>query len=145
MQLNSFERQTIPKGEVVCREGDMTFDLSYIISGKFMICSRSGHMVTPIAYIGGGEYFGEMSFIDSRTRSADVIAVEETVIIQIPQAALKKQFPTWLLLMTKQMTERLRTMNSVVRDRGIKRKNVKSVKPLTIDEQRYYYDLITNS
>lgn len=145
MELNTLKRQTITKDTVICRKGDINFDLYYIISGKLMICNRSGHMVTPLAYLGADEYFGEMSFIDSKTRSADVIAVEDTVIIQIPQMALKKQFPTWLLLSAKQMVHKLRLMNSVVGERGIKRKNVKTVKPLTINEQRYYYDLIANS
>jgi CRP/FNR family cyclic AMP-dependent transcriptional regulator len=135
----------IAKDTLICREGDLSKDLYKIIEGKLMICSRSGHMVTPIAYLNAGEYFGEFSFFDNQSRSADVVAVEETTLVKIPQAELKKQFPRWLNLTAKSMTNKLRLMDSVIRDKGIKKHKVDTVKPLSIDEQRRYFEIIENS
>jgi CRP-like cAMP-binding protein len=140
---NQYDSMNIKKDQVLCREGDTNSDLYLVIKGKLLIFSRSGHMVTPIAFISEGEYFGEMSFFDNRARSADVIAVEETKLIKVPSTALKDQFPTWLLVMAKQMTHKLRTMDHVIRDKGIKRTNVDSMKPLSIDEQRHLFQIIT--
>lgn len=141
MENNLFLK--VEKDELICKEGDLTRDVYKIVSGELMICSRNNRMVTPLAYLHDGEYFGEFSFFDGQLRSADVIANCETTLIKIPQAELKKQFPRWLLLTSKSMTKKLRLMDDVIRTKGIKKKNVDNVKPLSIDEQRYYYDIIT--
>lgn len=136
---------TIEKDHVLCREGVDSHDLYLITQGKLLICSRSGKMVTPIAYISDNEYFGEMSFFDNQDRSADVIALEKTELLKIPSEALKEQFPNWLLMMTRSMTKKLRLMDGVIRDKGIKRRNVESLKPLTIEEQRKFYQLLAET
>lgn len=143
MDMNLLEN--VPKETLVCKEGDLTRDLYKIVSGKLMICSRNNHMVTPLAYLESGAYFGEFSFFDGMKRSADVIAVEDTVLIKIPLAELKKQFPRWLLLTSKNMTKKLRLMDDVIRTKGIKKTKVDVIKPLTIEEQRHYYDIITGA
>lgn len=132
----------IAKETILCREGDMENDLYFVTKGRLLICSRSGHMVTPIAYLNKDDYFGEMSFFDNSSRSADVIAVEDTTLVKIPSGSIKDQFPTWLLVIAKQMTQKLRNMDNVIRDKGIKRKNIDSMTPLTIDEQRHFYQLL---
>lgn len=132
----------LKKDAVVCIEGQSDFDLYFVTSGKLLICSRSGHMVTPIAYVNPGEYFGELSFFDNLPRSADVIAVEDSNLLLIPKSELKNQFPTWLLIIAKQLTKRIRDLDYVISNKGIKRQNVETMKPLDIEQQRYFYDLI---
>jgi CRP-like cAMP-binding protein len=143
MSFNLLEK--VSKETLICKEGDLSRDLYKIVSGKLMICSRNGHMVTPIAFLEDSEYFGEFSFFDGQKRSADVIAVEETTLIKIPHAELKKQFPRWLLLTTKNMTKKLRLMDDVIKTKGIKKTKADVIKPLTIDEQRHYYDIINGA
>jgi len=135
----------VKKDELICCEGDLSKDLYKIMSGKLLICARNNHMVTPIAYLSEGQYFGEFSFFDNMARSADVIAVEDTELLKIPQAELKKQFPRWLILTAKNMTNKLRVMDEVISSHGIKKKNIVEMKALSIDEQRHYYDIISNS
>ncbi len=134
----------IKKHEVLCREGAEESDLYFVTNGLLLICSRSGHMVTPLAHIKAGEYFGEMSFFDKLPRSADVIALEDTKLVKISSESLKEQIPTWLLVMAKQMTNKLRIMDTVISDKGIKRTKVKTLKPLSMEEQRFYYQLLSN-
>lgn len=133
----------VAKDELICKEGDLTRDLYKIVSGELLICSRKNKMVTPIAYLTDGAYFGEFSFFDGQLRSADVIATEDTTLIKIPLAELKKQFPRWLLLTSKSMTKKLRLMDDAIRNKGIKKKNVDNIKPLSSEEQKRYFDIIT--
>ena len=133
----------LPANHVICREGDMDTSLYFVAKGKLLICLRSGHMVTPVGYLEGNEYFGEMSFFDNSPRSADVITVEDTNLIKIPSSALKDQVPTWLLVIAKRLTHKLRTMDHVIREKGIKRTNVKSLKPLSNEEQKRIYKLLS--
>ncbi len=130
------------KDQVICREGDLTRELYKILSGKLLICARKNSMVTPLAYLSAGDYFGEFSFFDNRSRSADVIAVEETTLVKIPQAELKKQMPFWLIQTCRSLTSKLRLYNEVTRAKGIKKKNVESIRPLSISEQRHYHQLL---
>ena len=131
----------VPKDQLICKQGDKTRDLYKIVSGKLMICSRNNSMVTPLAHLEAGEYFGEFSFFDGMERSADVIAIEDCTLIQVPPEELKKQFPRWLLITAKNMTHKLRVMDNVIRTKGIKKKK-SSVPPLSINEQRYYLNII---
>jgi CRP-like cAMP-binding protein len=141
--MSDYNTIKCPKYSVLCREGEDDNDLYYVQKGKLLICSRSGKMVTPLAHIQAGEYFGEFSFFDKLPRSADVIVLEEAELTQIPSTSLKKQFPTWLHIMAKQMTNKMRLMDSVIKENGIKKKNVESIKPLSIEEQRKIYKIIT--
>ena len=143
MDVNLLEK--VSKETLICKEGDLSRELYKIVKGKLLICSRKGHMVTPIAFLESGQYFGEFSFFDGQKRSADVVAIEETTLVKIPVAELKKQFPRWLLLTTKSMTKKLRVMDDVIRTKGIKKTKVDIIKPLTIDQQRHYYDIITGA
>lgn len=141
---NKTTKITIKKDQVLCRAGDESYDLYLVVAGQLMVCSRSGKMVTPIAYLSDNKYFGEMSFIDKLPRSADVIAIEDTELIKITSGLKQKSLPTWLLIMAKGMTGKVRLLDDVIRDKGIKRKNLDSIEPLTIDEQRHYYQLLDN-
>ena len=127
---------TLDSHTVLCREGDTDKDIYFVLRGKLLICSRSGHRVTPIAYVKENEYFGEMAFFDNQNRSADVITVEPTELLKIPPTAIKEQFPNWLTIMTRSMTKKLRLMDHVISAKGIKRQNVESIKPLSIEAQR---------
>lgn len=132
----------VKKDELICKEGDDSRDLYKIVSGKLMICSRNNSMVTPLAHLEADEYFGEFSFFDGMKRSADVIAIENSVLIKVPLGELKKQFPRWLLITAKSMTNKLRLMDNVIRTKGIKKKK-SSIPPLSIDEQRHYLQIIS--
>jgi CRP-like cAMP-binding protein len=129
------------KDQIICVEGEKTTDLYKLVSGKLMICSRNNSMVTALAYLEPGDYFGEFSFFDGLERSADVIAVEPSTLIKIPDSALRSQFPDWLLKTAKSMTKKLRLMDHVIRTKGIK-KQKSSIKPLSIEQQTYYYKLL---
>jgi len=135
---------SIKKDEVLCLEGDQSFDLYKVISGELLICKRNNHMVTPLARLKADEFFGEMSFFDKSPRSADVIATTDTELQKISHNELIDSAPFWLRTMAKSMTEKLRDLNKVISQKGIKKQST-AVKPLSIDEQRRLYELLTQS
>jgi len=69
--------------EIVCLSGEHSDDLFIIHTGKLMIFVNQGTKITPIAYLGPGEYVGELSFFDKLPRSAHIMTIEDTTLIQI--------------------------------------------------------------
>ena len=132
----------LKKDEVLCLQGDPESDLYIIHSGKLMICVNKGSAVTPVAYLGPGEYLGELSFFDGSPRSANVICVEDCELIKIPRQELAKQFPKWLIKVAQNVTKQLRLVDEIIMSKGIKRKNVQSIKPLEIGEQGRYFKIM---
>ncbi len=81
-ELETLERQcrwvaARPGDEVVNRESTNR-DIFFVVSGKVAIknFSLSGREVA-FATMGAGDYFGELSAIDGKQRSANVVAVED--------------------------------------------------------------------
>ncbi len=66
-------------------------DVYLIVSGKVRITaySAAGRQVT-YRDIGGGDWFGDLSAIDGRSRSADVDALEDTLLASITPAVFKR-------------------------------------------------------
>ncbi len=126
-------------GEIICVAGEQECDLYIIHSGKLLICVNKGSQITPLAYLSEGEYLGELSFFDGKERSAHVICLEDTSLIKIPVTEINRQFPHWLSKMAKEITTKLRHSDEIIRKKGIRKQNVDTIKPLTIEEQREYY------
>lgn len=135
----------LEKDQVLCKEGDSDTDMYILHEGQLLICVRKGTQVTAIANINPGDYIGELSFFDNQPRSADVIATEKSTLIKISKSQLKQKFPSWLLTIAKFQANKIRLMDKVIQNKGIKKKNVDSIKPLSIEEQRHYLEAINNS
>ncbi|MCP4717386.1 MAG: Crp/Fnr family transcriptional regulator [Deltaproteobacteria bacterium] len=75
-------KKTFPKSTVLCNEGDQSNSLYVICSGKVKVTKNDedGKEVI-LAMLGPGEYFGEMSLLDSEPRSASVTTKEQTEIM----------------------------------------------------------------
>jgi CRP-like cAMP-binding protein len=63
-----------PTGAVIARQGDVGTGLFVIASGRVNVV-RDGET---IATLGPGDFFGELSVLDGRPRTAQVIATEPT-------------------------------------------------------------------
>lgn len=129
----------LKKGQMICVAGEKDYDLFMIHKGKLLVFVNDGTKITPLAYLGSGEYLGELSFFDKQTRSANVICVEDSTLIQVPVDEIDKQFPKWLVLLAQNLTKKIRKSDELIRKKGIRKQNVESIKALTIDEQRYYF------
>ena len=136
---------TLDKDQVLCQEGDSDSDLYLVHSGKLMVCLSKGSQITPVAYIGPGQYLGELSFFDGSPRSASVIAMKECLLIKMQTKHLESMVPAWLRTCAISITKRLRKIDEVVNQKGIRRTNVDSIKPLSIEDQKKYYHILQRS
>ena len=102
------------KGEILLREGDAGAEVYLIESGRLRIYKTHNGLESTIAIVGAGEIVGEMSFLDSSTRSASAIAIEdcEVLVLNLNQfhAYLERQ-PAWLRQIIATLLSRLREQN----------------------------------
>lgn len=73
-----------PKNTILFMEGDDNGQLFIIQSGQVCVYTddNEGRQLV-LGYLGPGEYFGELSLIDSKPRSASVSAVEDCTMLCI--------------------------------------------------------------
>ena len=135
----------LEKDEVLCREGDTETDLFFIESGKLLVCLKQNKKVTPLAYLEKGDFVGEMSFFDRGPRSANVLAVEKSSLLKISSEDITHHFPGWLLDTTRFLVEKIRELDHIVGERGIKKKSSKSVPAaLPVDEEVRLVKILEN-
>lgn len=94
-------------------------DVYLLVSGKVRITtySQGGRQVT-FRDIAGGEVFGEVAALDDKPRSADVIALDPTLIASMPAAVFRKLLHDEPLLGAR-MLKRLASMVRVLSERVI--------------------------
>jgi CRP/FNR family cyclic AMP-dependent transcriptional regulator len=96
-QLEKVREATRPRQferrEVVCRKDDPADGLYLLFSGQLQVMdiSENGHEIG-LNLIKPGAFFGELSVIDDRARSAHIVAIETSTIGVVPQAAARELF-----------------------------------------------------
>jgi len=71
-------------GEQVVRQGEPGASMFVILSGRVEVTVREGDVtVTPLAVLGPGDYFGEMSLMTGSARTATVTTLEETRLMEV--------------------------------------------------------------
>jgi len=118
--LEHSHMKTYPARSVIIHAGDVPDTLYYITQGSVsvMIEDNSGHEMV-MAYLNKGDFFGEMGLFDDQARSAWVVARTECQLAEIhyPQfKALAKDDPDILMLLARQMSDRLRETSRKVID-----------------------------
>ena len=103
------------EGETLIREGEWTNDIFFLLTGSSTIDVGG----SPIAVRAAGQYVGEMAMIDSsKSRSATVTALEQTVALLVPEQAfstLADNYPYIWRELAKQLADRLRQRNQFIR------------------------------
>lgn len=69
----------VPAGKVVAREGEIGRELLIVVEGEAEV--RRGN--TTLARIAPGGFFGEMSLIDGKLRSATVVAATDMTLLVV--------------------------------------------------------------
>jgi CRP-like cAMP-binding protein len=129
--------------DVICREGEPSTDLFFLKHGKLLICTINGTEVKVIARISKGEFIGELSFFDDQPRSSFVVALEKSRVIQIPKSEMAPLLPSWYNLVGINLTKKIRLLDSIIHDSHIRRHTMTDYRPLTIEEQRKIYEILT--
>lgn len=114
------------QGTCICREGDVGDFIGLVISGRLRV-SKSDDFGSErgLASLGAGMSFGEMAFVDGRTRSANVTAAEDSVVLLLSREDfdhLAEKRPALavelLLQLTRHLSHRLRQITERSVQRG---------------------------
>lgn len=112
------ERQICSKGQTVIFQGEISHNFHIIKRGRVQVFSKTGGEKTLLAELGPGDFFGEMSLLDSTTSSATIKASEdETEILMIPHDVFKRmlrEFPALEMALRDKMAERQRQKHNAV-------------------------------
>lgn len=137
------EELKLANNELLFSPGDTATDMYYLQSGKVLVFVQKGSQITPLAYLEQGEVIGELSFFDHEPRSAGVICLSECSFIKIPSAIVDAKFPEWLRILALNLTMKIRKSDELIRQKGMRKKNLQSLKPLSIEEQTKIYRKLT--
>lgn len=132
----------LKKDQILFLADEVNNDLFIIQTGKVLVFVQNGSRIIPIAYLNPGEYIGEFSFFDNHPRSASVICREDTVLKKISTEIMNNQLPNWLKIIGNQLSLKIRENDELIRSKGIRKSNVDSIKPLSIEEQTHYFKIV---
>jgi CRP/FNR family cyclic AMP-dependent transcriptional regulator len=84
-------RKRVERGAFVVRAGDSTDSLYVLINGRAKVTNidEEGREII-LAWLGAGEFFGEMGLIDGSPRSANVVAAEPCELLFLDKASLQR-------------------------------------------------------
>ncbi|MDD2988285.1 MAG: Crp/Fnr family transcriptional regulator [Zoogloea sp.] len=113
-RIRSFAPNTI-----VVNEGDDGSSLFVVQSGslKVFLTDNIGREVT-LSLLDPGDYFGELALLDDAPRSASVIALSRSEVLQIPRVAflaLIEAYPACMQIVVRNLVGRIRTLTESVR------------------------------
>lgn len=112
MIFASADEARFDDGEYVCREGEESDVLYYIVSGTLYVYSK-GKLVSSLSP--DDMFMGEMSFLLSNRRSATVVAKGPCVLIKISKqdfVNLIKENPHYGIFLARLLAQRLARLNS---------------------------------
>lgn len=104
-------RETYAKGQTVLFKGEISNNFFIVKRGKVQVAYKEGDKNIS-ADLGPGEFFGEMSLLDSTTSNATIRCAEDnTEILILPHDAFKRflrEFPALELTIREKVAERRR-------------------------------------
>lgn len=118
------------KGEIIFQEGEPAKEMFIIKNGKVKIFKKIGDIEKTLTILSDGEFFGEMSIVENKPRSASAQALTDCELISITGDmldAMMKRNPEISIKMIKKLSERLRETNMQIEALIIKDKEMKIV------------------
>jgi CRP-like cAMP-binding protein len=104
-------------GDSIVKQGESGLGLYFIIRGRAKVeINRNGTRVV-VAELQGGDFLGELSMIDDKARSADVICTEDTNCMLLTRDSFTKlinKYPQIAIQMAKSLVTRIRATNERV-------------------------------
>lgn len=100
-----------PKDTVIFKQGDISREIFILQSGKVKIFRTIRNQKKTLAILSNaGDFFGEMSFINNKPRSATALALEDSTLIVLEPEILEKmlyQNPEIAFRFIKKLAQRL--------------------------------------
>ena len=108
---NEGTRRSFDAGETIVRRGDAADEMFVIRAGRVEIRRDDG----VVAELGPGDFFGEMSLLESLPRDADAVGITAGELLVITQGALLvrlRRDPTFAVEMLHRLSGRVRALNA---------------------------------
>ena len=136
---NLLSEKTVPQNTRLFRQGD-TGDAMYLIeSGRVRISIQDDDkQELTLAELAQGDFFGEMSIIDGRQRSADAKVIEDSRLAVLSREAFLsfvRTKPDVALEMLSALTDRLRRTDELLRSRVSRNANEEEKARLTLADR----------
>lgn len=87
-------RHVFAPGEIVIRAGDAGSSMFVVHNGRVQVEISENGKPRAVAVLNEGDFFGEMALFTGEPRAANVVALEETEVLEIGHAAMKHLFDT---------------------------------------------------
>ena len=109
------ELQRIPQWATVVRQGDPGDAMYLILEGELRARVMVGDRETILSTLGAGDFFGDIALFDQGTRSADVIANADSVLLRISAVSFERLAKEAPALATPFLRATSRTLASRIR------------------------------
>jgi CRP/FNR family cyclic AMP-dependent transcriptional regulator len=117
-------RKIFKKNDVVLMEDEVGTALFVIVTGKVKVArSSSDGREVILTILSDSDFFGEMAILDGQTRSATVMAIEDTELFLIQRnefIELLKTYPEVAISLLQELTKRLRAADSKIKALSLK-------------------------
>jgi small-conductance mechanosensitive channel/CRP-like cAMP-binding protein len=87
-------RHVFAPGETVIRAGDPGSSMFVVHNGRVSVQVNENGRPRYVATLNEGDFFGEMALFTGEPRTANVVALEETEVLEIGHEAMKRVFDT---------------------------------------------------
>ena len=126
-------------GKNILRHGDTGDAAYFILSGRAVAGIALGEgNYRSLSTMNPGDYFGEIAALTGAARTADVVAAENTNLLQVPAQALRRLMsnPALSAIFLAKMTERLSrtTINELPRFAGVDQADVRDLRMVHVEE-----------
>ncbi len=115
------ERHTYAKGQTVIFQGEISHNFHIVKQGKVQVYAKEGGDKALLGELNPGEFFGEMSLLDSTTASATIRAAEDnTEILMISHDNFKRMLrenPALEMALREKVAERQRQRHAAMEAR----------------------------
>jgi signal transduction histidine kinase len=111
-----FAREQFKKGKKIITEGVMGDSLYIIIDGAVEVVKGKGEKAEKVATLKPFDFFGEMSLLENKPRSASIIAAKKSTLLRLS----KSDFEELVVAYPKISFEIMKTLSSRIRETDMK-------------------------
>lgn len=104
-------------GEMIIREGEMDNCMFVVQAGQVEVVQAGEHGEQHLAFLGPGDFFGEMAVFEREKRSASVRSAGESRVLKVDKKTLLRRIgedPLLAVNLLQTMSHRIRDLNAEI-------------------------------
>lgn len=114
-QPTEFRLKFLAPGDLLLKEGDVAEFVYFVKKGELQAYHQSDEATVNLGKIDYGEFVGEMAYVNGERRSANVKAVTDCELIEVPVGQFDKVLfkrPSWSKALMMTLAKRVRAANA---------------------------------